>query len=83
MHRDSTMKIKQMAIEGAAALILDRHFWLDCKMFVRDVAQTGLTKEEKHEAVKRDLFIIFGDIGSTLMDIGIKLAVLYLKSVEA
>ena len=78
------MQLKQTAIDSAAALFLNKRFWIDCKMFVQDVAgQTGLTNAEKHAKVVKDLIIVFGDIGETLLDIGVKLAVLWLKSQAA
>lgn len=74
------MKLKNAAIEGAANLLLSRQLWVDAKMFVQDVANQDMTPEEKHAKVKKDLLVVFGEIGGTLLDIAIKLAVLELKN---
>lgn len=77
------MEIKQAAINTAAKLLLDRRFWNDCKMFVRDAAgKTELSGDEKRNKVKTDLIIVFGDIGSVFLHLGIELAVAWLKTQE-
>lgn len=75
------MKVGQYAVDGAAKLILDNQFWYDVKMFVSDASgRTELTGEEKKAKVKQDLLIVFGDIGEVVMNLGIELAVTWLKS---
>jgi hypothetical protein len=75
------MKIEQAAIDTAAKLLLDRRFWNDCKMFASDAAgKTELSGDEKRNKVKADLIIVFGDIGSVFVHLGIELAVAWLKS---
>lgn len=68
------------ALNGAALLIMDHQLWYDTKMFVEAAASSGMTKEEKHKLVADKLLIVFGDIGKTLLDVAIKLGVLYLQS---
>jgi hypothetical protein len=77
---------KSLAIQSAATLLLDKRLWNDAKMFVEAAnAEDNLqlskadNNRQKHRNVKNKLFIVFGDIGETLVDIAIKLAVLYLK----
>jgi hypothetical protein len=74
------MNLGQETINIAAKLLLKNQVWADAKYFVQDLADHDLTNEAKHEKVKKDLFAIFGDIGSTILDIAIKLAVLWLKA---
>lgn len=70
-----------VALNGAALLIMDHQLWYDTKMFVSDlVDDTSLTKEQKHEKVKQDLLFIFKDVAKSLVDIAIKLAVLWFQS---
>lgn len=72
---------KEATLNGAALLILDNQLWHDAKMFVKAAAgNSHLTKEEKHQEVFDKLLIVFGDIGQTLLDIAIKIAVLWLST---
>lgn len=75
------MKIEQYAVESAATLLLDHRFWYDVKLFVADASgQTNLTGAEKKAKVRQDLLVVFGDIGDALINLGIELAVIWLKS---
>ena len=75
------MKPGIVAINEAEQLVLSPIFWTHSKMLVTAVAnQNELSNEEKHAKVFECLKILVGDIGQTALDIGIKLAVLWLKS---
>lgn len=74
------MNLQQESINLAAKILLNNQVWSDAKYFVKDLDDHKLSNEAKHERVKTDLLRIFGDIGSTILDVAIKLAVLWLKS---
>jgi len=82
MNDENKRILRNFAINWAAKLLLDGQFWADVKMFVRDAARTDLSNEEKHEHVKKNLIIIFGNLGNTLLDWAIKFGVLWLKSLK-
>lgn len=72
---------KAIALNSAATLIMDHQLWYDAKMFVQAIAgNSNLTKEEKHKEVFDKLLVVFGDIGQTLLDVAIKIAVLWLST---
>jgi len=75
------MQIAPIAINAAGDLIMRDDFVFHCRKFVNDIdGHNHLSNEDKHQAVTEDLKIIFGDIAQTALDIGIKIAVLWLKS---
>lgn len=75
------MKIAPIAINAAGDLVMSDSFLFHSRKFVNDIdGSTHLSNDEKHAAVIEDLKIIFGDIAKTALDIGIKIAVLWLKS---
>lgn len=77
------MKLEEFAIESAGKILLDNQLWADVKAFVSDVANHDhLSNEEKHEKVKQDIIYIFGDIGNTIINLAIALAVAWAKSVK-
>lgn len=78
------MKIIPIALDATEQLILDPSFWTHCKMLVSAIAgRDDLPKEDKHKKVSDCLFILMGDIGQTAIDIGIKVAVIWLKTQAA
>lgn len=81
VDKGNFMKLNALAIGTAARILLSGQVWTDCKMFVQEMTDRDyMTNEEKHAAVKKNLRIIFKDIRNSLLDIGIKLAVLWLEA---
>jgi hypothetical protein len=76
-----TSEAKTLAYEAAAEILLDDQLWHDAKMFANAIWDSGLTKEEKHAEVKSKLEYLFNEIATSLIDIAIKLAYLYIKNV--
>jgi hypothetical protein len=75
------MVAKGYLIDAFAKLILDNQFWSDCKVFVADASgKTELTGPEKKAKVSKDLFTIFGTLGDAIFNLGIELALAYVKS---
>jgi hypothetical protein len=75
------MILQTEVLNGVGKLLLDHQLWADVKMFVTDVdGQTGLSGKEKSDKVKKDLVLIFGEIGSVLLNFVIELGVLWLQS---
>lgn len=75
------MKIAPIAINEAEQLVMSDQFWFHCKKFVQAIDNKDhLSNEQKHAAVSDELRAILGEIGQTLLDIGIKVAVIWLKS---
>jgi len=72
-------ELKAEALKDAALILGTHRLWNDVVMFVGDLWESDLTPEAKHEKVKQDLFIVFGELEHSLVDIFIKLAYLYLK----
>jgi hypothetical protein len=74
------MKPGLIAINEAEQLVIDETFLSHAKMLVQSVAKQNLTNQEKHAKVANCLLILLGDIGETVLEIGIRIAVLWLKS---
>ena len=78
------MNLTQIAVNGAAKLLLDHQLWADVKMFVADVSgETHLTNGEKQAKVKADLVMIFGEVESFILNLAIELAVTFLSAAAA
>lgn len=81
---------KALAINTAATIlspVMSKQLWYDAKMFVQAAEwpdDPTLTKEEnnrkRHKEVKSKLLIVFKNLGHTILDLAIKLAVLWLKT---
>lgn len=71
---------KELGYEAAAEILLDDQLWHDAKMFVQSIDAEDMSNGEKHKTVKEKLMFLFNTIGHTLLDIAIKLAVLWLKN---
>jgi hypothetical protein len=70
-----------IALNGAALLLANHQLWYDAKMLAEAVAgDSTLTKEEKHADVFNKLRIVFKDVANSLLDIIIKVAVLWLET---
>ena len=75
------MKIKNIAVEAAAKLLLDNQLWSDVKMFVQDIdGETGMTGTEKHSKVLHDLKIVFADFSNAVLNLAITLAVTWARA---
>tara|TARA_B110000503_G_C7056891_1_gene374872 strand:- start:476 stop:754 length:279 start_codon:yes stop_codon:yes gene_type:complete len=75
--------LQPYAIQGAAMLLtsfVGHQVWVDAKMFVTHAADTTLSNVDKHAVVKKDMLMIFGDIGQSFLDVIIKLAVMWLNT---
>jgi len=74
------IKIDKVVLNIASHLIMDSQLWSDVKVWVKDLEDnTSLTPSQKHDKVKADLKMIFKDLSDTLLDIAIKMAVLYVR----
>ncbi len=76
--------VKEYAIETSMKIFLtafgqDGQLFADAKEFVKNINDTTLTSTEKHVKVKAQLLTFFSDAGSTLLDIVIKVAWMYLQ----
>lgn len=76
---DILKTLEAETLKDAASLLGTKRLWNDTVMFVQDLWESDLTPEAKHAKVKQDLFVVFGELEHTLLDIIIKLAYLYLK----
>jgi hypothetical protein len=76
------MKIKTIAINSAAKLLLDKQLWSDVKMFVNDMESRDLPNHEKHQKVMDDIKFLFGDISNFIINLAISLAVAWLKTLS-
>jgi hypothetical protein len=74
------MKIKPILIETAARLVLNKQLWTDAKILVTTTADMQISNEEKREKVLARLGLIFKTLGETMLEIALRLAVLWLKS---
>ena len=75
------MKVKTLAIEAAAKILLDNQLWADVKLFVVDASHNKmLTSEQKRAQVLDDLEIVFGDVATTILNLAIELAVIWTKN---
>ena len=83
-----TSQIEAETINAAARMLMNDRIWVDaiafCKVLMQD--DIKMTKEEKHAKVKKQLQFIIDDAAGELvilcesvLDIAIKLAVIYLK----
>tara|TARA_R110000868_G_scaffold368272_1_gene631330 strand:- start:97 stop:381 length:285 start_codon:yes stop_codon:yes gene_type:complete len=77
--------VQQQGLNFAAKSLLKAmgesgQLYADAKLFVKDVSETELSPVEKHLKVKRDLNKLFTNVSSTLLDIIIKVAYLFLQT---
>lgn len=75
------MKVKTLAIEAAARLLLDGELWKRVKKLVSDIdGTTELTSHEKHYIVLVDLKNVFIHISNAVLNLAITLAVTWARS---
>lgn len=74
------MNLETSTIEEAAKSVLSHRLWYDVKLFVDDASSMPMSNDEKHAKVRQDIINVFGDVGSTMIDLAIKFGVLWLKS---
>lgn len=74
-------------LHAAALLIANHRLWNDAVMWCGDLMDKDMTKEAKHAKVHADLQFIIDDskgdikiLGPAILDILIKLAVLYISA---
>jgi hypothetical protein len=74
------MKLKTMAIEFTAKILLDKQLWSDVKMFVQHMESRDLSNQEKHQQVSEDVKFIFEGIANYIVNLAITMAVAWIKS---
>ena len=76
------MSIERQAINAVAGVLLSNQTWVHAKALVAAIENTDptLTGPQKKEAVLNDLKLIGIDVGTSLLNLAIELAVVYLKS---
>ncbi len=75
------MKVKSLAINAAATLLLDKNLWTKVKELVSNInPDDSLSSQEKHDKVMSDLKEVFSEIGTAVLNLGVSLAVVWLKS---
>lgn len=75
------MKVKTLAIEAAAKLLLDNALWVSVKKLVADIDGTKeLTSQEKHYLVLKDLKVVFSYFSNAVLNLAITLAVTWARA---
>lgn len=77
------MKLKTIAINLAAKLILDKQLWSDVKTFVMEVDDSNLSNAKKHDKVLKNIKTVFGnDLANHIINLAITLAVAWARTVK-
>ena len=75
------MSIQKAALNSLASVLLSNDVWVHAKALVAAIENTDptLTGAEKHKAVITELEAIGGDVGTTLLNLAVEMACVYLK----
>jgi hypothetical protein len=73
-------ELESDAIDMFASVIFEDRFWNDVKMFVSEASNTNKSNEAKKHQVRKNLLIVFEDIGEFILNLAIELAVTLLKA---
>lgn len=75
------MQIKPIIITQLAKLVLGGELWAHCRHLVSSIdPNTTLTGPQKREAVFADLRAIFSDLSVVLLNCGIEIATVWIRS---
>jgi hypothetical protein len=74
------MQMKTLMIDVAAKLLLDATLWAKVKKLVSNMnSNDNLTGAEKHAQVLSDLKAVFSELGTSILNLAISLAVVWAK----
>ena len=74
-------ELEQAVLGNLADTLFGGRLWNDVLMFVQDAEnKSGLSNTDKHNLVKKDLRVIFGDAFECVLDAAISIGVMWLRS---